>query len=121
MRLPTHLIVSGLVRSAALGGASAFIVQKGDRERGDLLVKVARMDGTALALRPGLALDGGRRFTDLALQGVGPDESGIDAYIERARARDDDLWVVEIEDSRGRHFLEEPIEFAPNSPFAPEG
>jgi len=116
-RLPTHLIAAALVRRAALAGAAAFIVQKGDAERGDLLVKVARLDGTALALRPGPSLDGGRVFQDLAAQGAGPDEASIDAYVARATARDADLWVVEIEDREGRHFLEEPVELAPDSPF----
>ncbi|MEM0985912.1 MAG: DUF1491 family protein [Pseudomonadota bacterium] len=119
-RLPTHLIVSALVRRANLVGVSAFILQKGDAERGDLLVKVARLDGTALALRPGHSIDGGRVFQDLALQGVGPDEAGVDAYIARAQERDGDLWIVEIEDRNGRHFLDDPVEFSPNSPFLPD-
>ncbi|MEM7767802.1 MAG: DUF1491 family protein [Pseudomonadota bacterium] len=119
-RLPTHITATALVRRATLAGASAFIVQKGDPERGDLLIKVARLDGTALALRPGFTLDGARVFQDLALQGVGPAEPDIDAYIARARERDSDLWVVEIEDREGRAFLEAPIEFAPDSPFQSE-
>ena len=37
-------------------------------------------------------------------------ESDLDAYVERARRIDPDLWVVEIDDGQGRHFLTEPVE-----------
>ena len=43
-------------------------------------------------------------------QNVGPDEASADAYIQRVRARDSDLWVIEIEDRDARHFLTEPVE-----------
>lgn len=109
-RLPTWLWVDALVRRAGIAGASAFVVQKGDAERGSVLVKVARLDGTARVYAPRLGLEGERIFVDLAAQGNGPDESEADAYIQRARARDNDLWVIEIEDRQGRHFLTEPVE-----------
>ena len=108
-RLPTALWIDALKRRAELAGASAFVVQKGDAERGDVLVKVARLDGTARALTPAMDLDGERIFLDLILQGIGPDEAGIDEYVARARSRDSDLWVIEIEDRQGRDFLTETV------------
>lgn len=109
-RLPTSVWASALVRRAEVAGASAFVVQKGDADRGDVLIKVARLDGTACALVPALGMEGDRIFMDLQSQGVGPAEADVDAYVTRARTRDSDLWVIEIEDRDGRHFLTEPVE-----------
>ena len=109
-RLPTRLWVEALIRRAEVAGASGFIVQHGDDDRGDVLLKVARLDGTAAAYIPSIDMDGNRVFMNLAVQGVGPDEREVDQYVQRARQRDSDLWVVEIEDRDGRHFLTEPVE-----------
>lgn len=111
-RLPTSLWVDALIRRAGVGGAAAFVLQKGDAERGDVLVKVARLDHTAQLLTPAMGMEGDRIFLDLVIQGIGPDEAGVDAYVQRARDRDADLWVVEIEDRDGRHFLTEPVQSA---------
>ena len=110
-RLPTGFWVGALVRRVQLGGASAFILQRGDTERGDVLVKVATLDGGARAFVPSMDFETGARvFVDLAMRGVGQTEAEIDDYIRRALERDRDLWVIEIEDREGRHFLTEPVE-----------
>jgi hypothetical protein len=38
------------------------------------------------------------------------DESVLDAYIDRAVRVDPDIWVIEIDDRSGRHFLTERVE-----------
>ena len=85
VRLPSKLWVEALIRTAEVAGASAFVVQKGDASRGDTLIKVSRLDGTAAAYTPSTNLEGERIFRDLTAQGVGPDEASVDAYIKRAR------------------------------------
>jgi hypothetical protein len=109
-RLPTRIWIEALTRRAQLAGASAFIVQHGDDARGDVLIKVARLDGTAAAYTPSMNLEGERVFLNLSQQGIGPDEAGVDDYVRRAKGRDRDLWIIEIEDREGRTFLTEPVE-----------
>ncbi len=113
-RLPARLWTDALIRRADLAGASAFITQHGDDDRGDVLVKVARLDGTAAAYVPSMNLEGERVFLNLIVQGIGPNEAGVDEYVRRAKARDSDLWIIEIEDRQGRHFLTEPVEGEPS-------
>ena len=109
-RLPTKLWVDALVRRAQVAGAAAFVLQSGDQERGDVLIKVARLDGTAAAYIPTMNMEGERIFIDLIVQGIGPEETAVDAYVRKARDRDRDLWAIEIEDRDGRHFLTEPVD-----------
>ncbi len=109
-RLPTKLWVDALVRRAQLEGASVFVVQRGDEERGDVVLKIADLQGGARVFVPRTSMQGTRVFVDLESQSVGPDEASADAYVQRVRDRDRDLWVIEIEDRDARHFLTEPVE-----------
>lgn len=109
-RLPTRVWVDALIRRAQVAGASAFVLQRGEESRGDVLIKVADLSGAARAFVPRTSMEGTRVFVDLETQGIGPEESSVDDYLGRARDRDRDLWVIEIEDREGRHFLTEPVE-----------
>ncbi len=109
-RLPTKVWVEALIRRAQTAGASGFVVQKGDASRGDILIKVADLQGSARAYVPRTNMQGDRVFVDLVSQSVGPDEDSVNTYMEKAMSRDRDLWVIEIEDRQLRHFLTEPVE-----------
>jgi len=110
-RLATHVWVDALIRRAMGAGAAAFVLQRGDASRGDVLVKVADLKGSAQLYGPTMGMDGSRVFLNLTeAQSIGPGEPDIDAYITRARDRDRDLWVIEVEDRDGRHFITEPIQ-----------
>ena len=109
-RLPTGLWVDALLRRVMVGGAAGFVLQKGDAERGNILVKVSTLSQSAKVFTPRTDMDGTRIFVDMALEGLPSEESEIDAYLRREMARDRDLWVVEIEDRDGRHFLTERVQ-----------
>ena len=109
-RLSTRIWVDALMRRAQVAGSAAFVVQRGEESRGDVLIKVADLSGGARAYVPRTSMEGTRVFVDLETQGVGPEEAGVDEYVGRARDRDRDLWVIEIEDREGRHFLTVPVE-----------
>jgi len=107
-RLKSGLWVRALIRRAETAGAAAFVARKGDETAGVVLVKLNRLDGLATVLSPTTALDGGRQW--LRSTGAEPvAEAEADGYIARQLKYDPDLWVVEIEDRDGRHFLDDPV------------
>lgn len=107
--VPVHLWVSALVRRAQLAGAFATIVHRGDDERGDVVVKVTHERGKAWLYAPAFAPDGPTEFERLPQNASDPGEAEIDAIIARKREFDRDLWVIEIEDRDGQHFLTERV------------
>lgn len=97
---------SALVRRAENEGAFAAVVRKGDPDAGACLVKVRTLDGMASVYRPVRNMEGERVWWP-----KGPaQERDIDHYINTRIDDDLDLWVLEVEDRKGRHFLTEPIE-----------
>ena len=110
MLLSTDIWVSALIRRAEIGGAFGVVVRKGDARAGAVLVKVLnRTDGTARLYAEATRMDGERVWMQPQLT---DQEQDLDRYIERAARIDPDVWVVEIEDRDGRHFLTEPVEKA---------
>jgi hypothetical protein len=106
--LSTDIWAGALIRRAELGGAFATVVRKGDPRAGAVLVKVVdRRAGVARLYSEATRGDGERVW----MQPVGSQvETDLDAYIDRAVRVDPDLWIVEIEDVEGRHFLVEAVE-----------
>jgi hypothetical protein len=108
MLLSTDIWVAALIRRAELGGAFATVGRKGDARAGAVLVKVVdRREGIARLFSEATRGDGERFWMQPVRSTFEPD---LDAYAERAARIDPDIWVVEIEDREGRHFLTEPVE-----------
>jgi hypothetical protein len=98
-----------LVRRAQIGGAFATVVHRGDADRGDVLVKVTSARGHARLYAPAFNPDGPTEFETLPAGVADPDEADVDALIAKRLKADRDLWVIEIEDREGRHFLTETV------------
>lgn len=108
MLLSTDIWVSALIRRAEMGGAFAMVAKKGDTRAGAVLVKVVdRRAGSVRLFAEATRADGERLWMQ---PHPGAGEPALDAYAERSRRIDPDLWVVEIEDVEGRHFLTERVE-----------
>jgi len=110
MLLSTDIWVGALIRRAEQGGAFPVVVRKGDARAGAVLLKVLnRGDGSSRLYAEATRMDGAQIW----MQPAGSEqEADLDRYIERALRIDPDLWVVEIDDRSGRHFLTEPVEGA---------
>lgn len=108
MLLSTDVWVGALIRRAELEGAFATVVRKGDARAGQVILKAYDTSTrTARLYTEAVGQDG----EPLWIQPVVSDrESELDDYLERQRRYDPDLWVVEIEDREGRHFLTEKVQ-----------
>jgi len=108
LRLKSELYVQALVRRVQSGMGAAYVLRRGDKDAGGIFVRVNRLDGTAGVLNMFTDMDGAQSFR--VVLALGSDEAESDALIAREMQRDPDMWVVDIEDAQGRHFLEGRIE-----------
>lgn len=108
IRLKSELYVQALVRQVQGALAAAYVAKRGDTDAGVIFIRVNRLDGTGGVLSLFTNLDG-ERLARVVLPPATP-EPDIDARLAREMARDPDIWVIDIEDAQGRHFLEEKID-----------
>ena len=107
-RLKAEIWVKAHIRRCWVEDAIAVVVRRGDETSGTVLVKLNDLAGGCSVLQPAPGPEGGRIW----LRATGPEpvsEQQADAYIARQVEFDPDLWVLEIEDRAGRHFLDEPV------------
>ena len=92
-RLPTGLLVTALLRRVNDAGGMAMVRASGDPQAGAMLFVVDDA-GTARILERGVGPDGGTALIESKPSAA--DDGSADAYWRRRRARDPDLWVVEL-------------------------
>lgn len=100
--------MAALIRRAEIGGAFATVARKGDDRAGTVIVKVFNTSTRRARLYSEAFGPDGER---LWMQPVESEfESELDQYLERQTQYDPDLWIVEIEDREGRHFITERVD-----------
>jgi hypothetical protein len=104
IRLTAGLWVSAYLNRLRLSEIAAYVMAKGDATAGAVLVKVATLDGQAVIHERRFDLERDTRIWQVLAQGT---EGDIDAILTRARGRDPDLWIIEIEDRAGRSLLDD--------------
>ncbi|MEM9523695.1 MAG: DUF1491 family protein [Pseudomonadota bacterium] len=105
IRLTAHFWVQAYLARLRLDGIPAFVVAKGEPTAGAVLVKLNMLNGSARCYQRSFDPSRGRRIWMTLAEGK---EDDVDASLHRQREIDPDLWIIEVEDRRGRHFLHEP-------------
>lgn len=109
-RLKARIIVQSAIRQAGLRGTPATVVRRGDPDAGQVYVKINRgFDDGCSILAPQRDYESGRLTWRLATGETPVSETEADAFVERERAIDPDLWLIEIEDRDGWHPFDEPL------------
>jgi hypothetical protein len=106
-RLKAGLFVRALIRRAEVAGAQAYVVRKGIEESGAIILKISKLDGTAVVLSQ--ARRGEGELVWVKPLGDAADDEKIAAWFDKQTKFDPDIWIVEIEDREGRAFVDEPI------------
>jgi hypothetical protein len=110
MRIKSEIWVRAYLRLCQAKGVPVVIAQRGDQAAGAIFIYIDRLDGTVCLYGPAPAgLEGGetdRRWVScFGARPVSPAEA--EGYLTRQRKFDPDLWIIEVEDKAGRHFLGE--------------
>ena len=104
VRQASGVWLSAYLTRLRLADIPAYVTAKGDAEAGAVVVKVALLDGSARAYERRSDLMTGARAWILLAEG---EEREVDALLGRTKARDPDLWVIELEDRQGRTLLDQ--------------
>jgi hypothetical protein len=115
MRLKSAIWVAAYIRRCSVEGIFAAVRRRGAEEAGAIFVVINRLDGTAdlYGPAPQSAFDkahpSARAFSPILKQRPAP-EAEVDARLAREVSFDPDVWIVEIEERSGRHFLDDVVE-----------
>lgn len=106
-RLRSDFWVSAYLRRCAVEGVEAVLRRRGSAEAGAVFVKVDHLDGTASLYGPAPQLfveDRDERLFIRMMNAVTPLD--VEERVQKELRFDSDLWLVEVDDREGRHFLD---------------
>lgn len=107
MRLRSDIWVAAYLRRAYVEGAVATLRRRGAPEAGAIYVLVDRLDGCVALFQPGPADEGSgeRRWLRAhAAEWIAPADA--EARLKRELSFDPDLWIVDLENRDGTHWLD---------------
>jgi hypothetical protein len=106
--------VGAYVRRVYGAGAYAAVRRRGAEEAGAIFIKINRLDGSAelFCPAPQTVFDEARpseRMFSAGLAAQPAPDADVEARIARELRFDPDVWVIEVEDREGRHFLDDLV------------
>jgi hypothetical protein len=113
MRLKSAIWVAAYIRRCYGQGAFAAVRRRGAEDAGAIFLKLNRLDGTADLFGPAPqsafeeARPSERAFVRLG--NVPMPEQKVEERLVREARFDPDVWIVEVEDREGRHFLDNVV------------
>ncbi|MBB3879427.1 DUF1491 family protein [Sphingomonas pseudosanguinis] len=102
-RLPSHMLVTALLRRMNDGGGMGMVLAKGDAQAGGILMVIIGADRRERVLERGIGPDGRTALIDST------PANDVIGYWRRRRARDPDLWVIELDGAAAERFAAETI------------
>mgnify|MGYP006273338265 CR=1 FL=1 len=107
-RLKTDLWVQAQVRLCDINLMPVAVRRRGDADAGAVLLRLVRDRDRSLLLKRTTTGEGTSAW--MVVGGTAEvDDATAEAYVARELKRDDDLWVLEIEDPRGVYQTDGPL------------
>ena len=101
-RLASAVKVSALLRRVDAAGGFGAVLARGDATSGSIAI-VTRVHGADSLLSPMFAASGSYEWVEVATG------DAIPGWTERARRRDPDLWIVELDIPDAARFVAETL------------
>ena len=92
-RIPTHIWVEAKIRELSDVCVPVYVLQRGDKMGGLVLVKIVDGQGQAALFRQQRDLDGSMGWFEQKMP-----EKQADETINKEKDFDSDLWVIEVEE-----------------------
>ena len=114
MRLKSAIWVAAYIRRCNSEGVFAAVRRRGAEEAGAIFVKLNRLDGTAELFGPAPqsvfdeTRPADRLFVRSFVEQQAP-EGKVEERLAQELRFDPDVWIVEVEDRAGRHFLDQIV------------
>jgi hypothetical protein len=103
MRLAAGLKVSALLRQVEAAGGFATVLARGDATAGSIAVVQRSRDGEDLLLTPVITAAGTYAYQETARG------EAIPGWTSRARQRDPDLWIIELDIPDAARFIADTL------------
>jgi hypothetical protein len=112
MRLRSGIWVSAYLRQCQAAGVPVVVVRRGDDAAGAIFIAIDLLNGAVRVYAPAPAgLEGSeveRRWV-ASFGGRAASRVEADGLLARELKFDSDIWVIEVEDRLGRHFLGDAV------------
>jgi hypothetical protein len=110
MRIKSEIWVRAYLRRCQAQGVPVVIARRGDEAAGAIFICIDRLDGTMLLYGPAPAGLVGSETERCWMSSFGNRAVSlieVQEYLARQREFDPDLWIIEVADKAGRHFLDD--------------
>ena len=112
MRVKTEIWVKAYLRRCMSEGCAGYVVASGDDHAGAVFIHIDNLDGGHWLFGPAPAglfeTSDERRWCSCFPQSPVTVEQ-TNSYLADQKRYDPDLWIVELEDKLGRHFLDDQL------------
>ena len=109
MRLKSSIWVSAYIRRCGIDNIPVMVMRRGADAAGAIFIKINKLDGSVIMFGPAPQTsfeDEGTGRYWMPLKGGEPSlEPDADKLLERETKFDPDIWILEVEDRKGRDFL----------------